>query len=202
VAKEALVMKKAWFGIVLCVLVALPVLAALKTGDKAPDFSARGSLAGKEFDFSLQDALKKGPVVVYFFPSAYTKGCDLEAHTFAEQKDKFDAAGATIIGVSADSIKRLDMFSADPEYCAGKFPVASDAGQKIAASYNLTTATPKAGMADVRGDTVDHELIERTTFVIGKDHKIVATFSSKEDNLSPDAHVAKSLEIVQHLTAK
>ena len=92
----------------------LPLIAALKAGDKAPAFSAKASLAGKEFNFSLEDALKKGPTVVYFYPSAYTKGCDLEAHTFAEQKDKFDAAGATIIGVSADSIARLDAFSADP----------------------------------------------------------------------------------------
>ncbi len=136
-------MKKLFLGVAVFALISLPVLAALKVGDMAPDFSARGSLAGKEFDFSLQAALKKGPVVVYFFPSAYTKGCDLEAHTFAQEKDKFDAAGATIIGVSGDSIKRLDMFSADPEYCAGKFPVASDADQKIAASYNLATATPE-----------------------------------------------------------
>ena len=131
-------------GFILSALVGLPVLAALKVGDKAPDFSARASLAGKEFNFSLQDALKKGPVVVYFYPSAYTKGCDLEAHTFAQEKDKFDAAGATIIGVSADSIARLDVFSADPDYCAGKFPVASDADRKIANSYNLTASSRKA----------------------------------------------------------
>jgi peroxiredoxin len=189
-------------GIAVSLLISLPVLAALKVGDKAPDFSARGSLAGKEFDFSLQEALKKGPVVVYFFPSAYTKGCDLEAHTFSQEKDKFDTAGASIIGVSADSIKRLDMFSADPEYCAGKFPVASDATGQIATSYNLNAATPKAEMKDVRGDTVDHNLIERVTYVIGKDHKIAATFSSKDDNLSPDQHVTKSLEIVQKLSSK
>ena len=195
-------MKKLFLGLALSVLISLPVLAALKVGDTAPDFSARGSLAGKEFDFSLQNALKKGPVVVYFFPSAYTKGCDLEAHTFAQEKDKFDAAGATIIGVSADSLKRLDDFSADPEYCAGKFPVASDAGQKIAASYNLTTTALKPGATDVRGVTIDHDFIERATFVIGKDHKIIATFSSKDDNLSPDQHVAKSLAIVQQLASK
>src|SRR6266852_5156304 len=141
-------MKKLCLGVVLTVLISLPVLAALKVGDMAPDFSARASLAGKEFDFSLQNALKKGPVVVYFYPSAYTKGCDLEAHTFAQEKDKFDAAGATIIGVSADSIARLDVFSADPEYCAGKFPVASDADRKIANSYNLTANSPKAGTKD------------------------------------------------------
>ena len=195
-------MKIVLLGLVVSVLFSLPVLAALKVGDKAPDFSARGSLAGKEFDFSLEAALKKGPVVVYFYPSAYTKGCDLEAHTFAQMKDKFDAAGATIIGVSADSIARLDQFSADPDYCAGKFPVASDADGKIAVSYNLTKTAVKAGQADVRGVTIDHDFIERTTFVIGQDHKIIATLSSKDDGISPDAHVAKSLEIVQKLSAK
>ena len=192
-------MKKLLFAVVLSALAVLPVLAALKVGDEAPDFSARASLAGKEFTFSLPDALKKGPVVVYFYPSAYTKGCDLEAHTFAEQKDKFDAAGATIIGVSGDSIVRLDQFSADPDYCAGKFPVASDADKKIATSYNLATNPAKAGMTDVKGDAIDHDFIERVTFVIGKDHKIIAAFSSKDDGISPDQHVAKSLEIVQHL---
>src|SRR6202166_473400 len=125
-------MKKSLLGFALSMLISLPVLAALKVGDKAPDFSARGSMGGKEFDFSLEEALKKGPVVVYFYPSAFTKGCDLEAHTFAEDKDKFDSAGATIIGVSADSIARLDAFSAHPNYCAGKFPVASDVDHKIA----------------------------------------------------------------------
>jgi len=195
-------MKKMLLGVAISLLISLPVLAALKVGDKAPDFSAKGSLAGKEFDFSLADALKKGPVVVYFFPSAYTKGCDLEAHTFSMEKDKFDAAGASIIGVSADSIKRLDMFSADPEFCAGKFPVASDATGQIATSYNLNANTPKADMKDVRGDAVDHNLIERVTFVIGKDHKVVATLSSKDDGLTPDQHVAKSLEIVQKLGSK
>src|SRR6516165_1965478 len=114
-------MKRSAISLALSSLLCLPVFAALKNGDKAPDFSARASLAGKEFSFSLADALKKGPAVVYFYPSAYTKGCDLEAHTFAENKEKFDAAGATIIGVSADSIERLNAFSADPDYCAGKF---------------------------------------------------------------------------------
>jgi len=195
-------MKKVALGLALSVLVSLPVLAALKVGDKAPNFSARASIAGKEFDFSLEDALKKGPVVVYFYPSAFTKGCDLEAHTFAEMKDKFDAAGATIIGVSNDSIARLDQFSADPLYCAGKFPVASDANHDIATSYNLNATAVKPGQTDVRGVVIDHDFIERTTFVIGKDHKIIATLSSKDDGLSPDAHVQKSLEIVQQLGSK
>ena len=194
-------MKKLLLSLAVAVL-ALPALAALKIGDKAPDFSARGSLAGKEFSFSLADALKKGPVVLYFYPSAYTKGCDLEAHTFAEHKDQFDAAGATIIGVSGDSIERLNQFSADPDYCAGKFPVTSDSDGKIAAAYNLTAATPKTGMTDVRGVVIDHNMIERQTFVIGKDHKIIAAFSSKDDNLQPDQHVTKSLEIVQKLGSK
>jgi len=195
-------MKRLFLVVAISVLISLPVLAALKVGDKAPDFTLRASLAGKEFTFSLQDALKKGPVVVYFYPSAYTKGCDLEAHTFAQMKDKFDAAGATIIGVSADSIQRLDQFSADPEYCAGKFPVASDANREIAVSYNLATTAVKPGQTDVRGTAIDHDFIERETFVIGKDHKIIATLSSKEDNLSPDGHVEKSLAIVQQLASK
>jgi len=195
-------MKSVFVGVVLSVLVGLPILAALKVADKAPDFSARASLAGKEFNFSLADALKKGPVVVYFYPSAYTKGCDLEAHTFAQEKEKFDAAGATIIGVSADSIARLNVFSADPDYCAGKFPVASDADRKIAASYNLTVNSVKAGAKDVRGVDIDHDFIERVTFVIGKDHKIISTLSSTEDKLSPDQHVEKALSIVQKLAAK
>jgi peroxiredoxin Q/BCP len=195
-------MKKLFLGLILSALLGLHVLAALKVADKAPDFSTQASLAGKEFNFSLQDALKKGPAVVYFYPSAYTKGCDLEAHTFAQEKEKFDAAGATIIGVSADSIARLDAFSADPDYCAGKFPVASDPDRKIATSYNLTAGSPKAGMKDVRGADIDHDFIERVTFVIGKDHKIIATFSSAEDKISPDQHVEKALEIVQKLASK
>ncbi len=179
-----------------------PGLAALQTGDEAPNFSARASLAGKEFSFSLEDALKRGPVVVYFYPSAFTRGCDLEAHTFAEKKDQFDAAGATIIGVSGDSIARLNAFSADPDYCAGKFPVASDADGKIAKAYKLTVNSAKPGMKDVRGTDIDHDFIERVTFVIAKDHKIIATLSSSADKLSPDQHVDKSLDIVQKLGPK
>jgi thioredoxin-dependent peroxiredoxin len=200
--KESIAMKERFLALTFSALLGLPLLAALKVADKAPDFSARASLAGKEFNFSLQDALKKGPVVVYFYPSAFTKGCDLEAHTFAQEKDKFEAAGATIIGVSADSIARLDLFSADPNYCAGKFPVASDTDRKIANSYNLTTNSVKAGMKDVRGVEIDHDFIERVTFVIGKDHRIVATLSSADDKLSPNQHVERALDIVQKLAAK
>src|SRR5712672_2036700 len=138
-------MKTLCLGLVLSGLLSLPALAALKPADPAPDFSAKASLAGKEFGFSLENALQKGPVVVYFYPSAYTQGCDIEAHAFAQEKEKFDSASTTIIGVSADSITRLNQFSADPEYCAGKFPVASDANREIAASYNLATTAVKPG---------------------------------------------------------
>jgi len=171
----------------------------LAKGDAAPVFNAQASLAGSEFDFSLKNALAKGPVVVYFYPSAYTGGCDLEAHTFAEEKDKFTAAGATIIGVSADDIQRLNSFSSDPNYCAGKFPVASDPGGKIAETYGLTFAPPRAGIKDVRGVEVTHGFIPRTTFVIDKQGKIVAVFSSSTDHISPAEHVEKSLEIVKGL---
>jgi thioredoxin-dependent peroxiredoxin len=180
---------------------ATPVLAALGPGTAAPDFTAQASLAGKDFTFSLKEALKKGPVVVYFYPSAYTGGCDIEAHTFATKKADFDAAGATIIGVSEDSLTRLNAFSSDPNYCAGKFPVASDAHGSIATSYNLKTEAAQPGAKDVRGVEIDHGFIERTTFVIGRDGKIIATLSSEADHLHPQDHVAKSLAIVQQLKA-
>lgn len=195
-------MKNVILTLAVAALVGLPLAAALKVSDPAPDFSARASLAGKEFKFSLADALKKGPAVVYFYPSAYTQGCDLEAHTFATEKDKFDAAGATIIGVSGDSIERLNQFSADPDYCAGKFPVASDADGAISKSYNLSVNAGRAGMKDVRGVAIDHAFTERVTFVIGKDHKVIATLSSATDGLKPDEHVHKALEIVQGLKGK
>src|SRR5690606_33253188 len=117
----------------------------------------------------------------------------LEAHTFADMKDKFTAAGATIIGVSADDIQRLKQFSSDPDFCAGKFAVASDPGGKIAATYGLPLMPPQAGVKDVKGQQVTHGFIPRTTFVIDKGDKIVAVFSSKTDNISPDEHVKKSL---------
>jgi peroxiredoxin len=172
---------------------------ALSKGSAAPVFTAPASMAGHDFDFSLKKALAKGPVVVYFYPAAYTGGCDLEAHTFAEFKDKFKAAGATIIGVSADDIQRLKSFSSDPDYCAGKFAVASDPGGKIAATYGLKLVPPRPGVKDVRGKEVTHGFIPRTTFVIDKNGKIVAVFSSKTDHISPDEHVKKALAIVKGL---
>ena len=195
-------MKTVILGLAMATCLTLPAFAALKVGDTAPDFTATASLGGKDSTFNLYTALKKGPAVVYFYPSAYTGGCDLEAHTFAQEKDKFDAAGATIIGVSADSIERLDAFSADPDYCAGRFPVASDVDRKIATSYDLTAASPKPGMKDVRGAEIGHDFIERVTFVIGKDHKVIATLSTAADKLSPDQHVEKALEIVQKISSK
>lgn len=171
----------------------------LATGAKAPMFTAPASQAGNEFEFSLKKALAKGPVVLYFYPAAYTGGCDLEAHTFADMKDKFTAAGATIIGVSADDIQRLKQFSSDPDFCAGKFAVASDPGGKIAATYGLPLMPPQPGVKDVKGQQVTHGFIPRTTFVIDKGDKIVAVFSSKTDNISPDEHVKKSLAIVEKL---
>ena len=173
--------------------------SVLSKGDNAPMFSSKASLAGKEFEFSLKKALSKGPVIVYFYPAAYTGGCDLEAHTFAEMKDKFTAAGATIIGVSADDIARLNSFSASPEYCAGKFPVASDPDGKIAAKYGLAVTPPKPGVKDVTGRDVTHGFIPRTTFVINKNDQIVAVFSSATDHIAPDEHVKKSLEMVASL---
>jgi len=171
----------------------------LGKGDVAPVFTAQASLAGSEFNFSLKKSLAKGPVVVYFYPSAYTGGCDAEAHAFAAMKDKFTAAGATIIGISGDDIQRLNTFSADPNYCAGKFAVASDAEGKIAATYGLVINSPKIGMKDLRGVTLNHGFIPRTTYVIGKDGKIIAVFSSETDHISPTDHVEKSLAIVKAL---
>ena len=195
-------MKKLLLGLALTTVFAAPAFAALKVGDMAPDFSAVASLGGKDFTFKLNEALKKGPAVVYFYPSAYTGGCDLEAHTFAENHEKFEAVGASIIGVSADNLERLNQFAADPNFCAGKFPIASDESLAIAKSYNLKTSPAQAGQKDVRGVEIGHGFIERITFVVGKDHKIVAVMSSAEDKISPDQHVEKSLAIVQKLASK
>src|SRR5262249_24099540 len=152
-------------ALVLSVALTLPALAALKEGDKAPEFTAQASLAGKEFKFDLKDALKKGPVVVYFYPAAFTGGCNIQPHPFSENSDKFAAAGASIIGVSLDKIATLNQFSADPQYCAGKIPVASDPDGKIAKSYDLQIKEGKPGAKNTRGDEIGHGFAERTTFV-------------------------------------
>jgi peroxiredoxin len=179
-------------------VIALPSHAALGAGDTAPVFKAQASLAGKSFPFSLQNLLAKGPVVVYFFPSAFTSGCNIQAHEFAVNYDKFAAADAAIIGISLDSIERLNIFSADPKYCAGKIPVASDAEGKIAKSYGLKVQESKGGIRDTRGIDIDHGFAERTTFILTPDGKIAAVVGG----LAPEANVEKALKVVQQLAAE
>jgi peroxiredoxin len=196
-------MKRQALGFLSLVLGVTSSYAALKQGDTAPDFKTQASLAGKEFTYSLQDALKKGPVVVYFYPAAFTGGCNLQAHTFAENHDKFAAAGASVIGVSLDSIARLNDFSADPKYCAGKLPVASDAKGEIAKSYDIKITDsykgqPIASMKDSRGIEIGHATAERTTFVVTPDHKIVETIGG----LGGDANAEKALQVVRDLAAR
>lgn len=190
-------MKRFLFLLLIANALALPAVAALKAGDGAPDFKAPASRAGKEFTFSLKDAFKKGPVVVYFYPSAYTGGCNIQAHTFAVNNDKFIAAGASIIGVSLDSIARLNDFSADSDYCAGKIAVASDADGKIAKAFDLTVKDANAGKKDTRGVEIDHGFAERTTYIVTPDGKVAATLG----DLSPSVNVDKALEAVQKLAA-
>jgi thioredoxin-dependent peroxiredoxin len=191
-------MKMIFAGLVLSGALVYPSVAALKEGAKAPEFTAPASLAGKEFSFALKDALKKGPVVVYFYPAAFTGGCNTQAHAFSENSDKFAAAGARIIGVSLDKIATLNQFSADPQYCAGKIPVASDEDGKIAKSYDLQVREAKPGAKNTRGDEIGHGFAERTTFVVTPDGKVAATIG----NLSPAENVAKALEAVQQLKGK
>lgn len=173
----------------------LPASAALKDGQSAPAFTTQASQAGKAFAYSLRDALKKGPVVVYFYPSAFTGGCNIQAHNFAENVDKFHAAGATIVGVSLDSISRLNAFSADPAFCAGKFPVAADADGSIAKSFELQVRQIASGKKDTRGIEIDHDATERTTSIVTPDGKIAATVGG----VDPAANVDKALEAVQRL---
>jgi peroxiredoxin len=196
-------MTKKAVTLLFCALLAAPSFGALQQGETAPDFKTQASLAGKQFTFSLHDALKKGPVVVYFYPAAFTGGCNLQAHTFAENHDKFAAAGATVVGVSLDNIARLNEFSADPQYCAGKLPVASDEDGAIAKSYgvNITDAykgEPIAKMKNTRGDEIGHSIAERTTFVVAPDGKVVATIGG----LGGDANAEQALVVVQQLAAK
>jgi thioredoxin-dependent peroxiredoxin len=190
-------MKSPILAVLFALAVALPAFAALKQGDTAPDFSAQASLAGKTFGYSLADARRKGPVVVYFYPSAFTGGCNIQAHEFAVNMDKFQAAGASVIGVSLDSITRLNDFSADPKYCAGKVPVASDADGKIAGSYHLKIAPEEQGAKDSRDIEIGHGFAERTTFIVSQDGKITDTIGG----VAPAKNVESSLAAVQRLTA-
>ena len=177
--------------------VATTALAALKAGDAAPPFTAPASLAGQPFTYSLKESLAKGPVVVYFYPSAYTSGCNVQAHEFSTKTEQFAAAGASVVGVSLDSIERLNAFSADHTYCAGKLAVASDAEGRIARSFGLRVTDAQPGAIDTRGKEIDHGFAERTTFVVRKDGTIAAIVGG----VSPSENVARALEQVKMLAA-
>ena len=192
-------MKKLLIAGLASIAIALPVAAALQKGDTAPMFTARASLAGKEFNYSLSDALKQGPVVVYFYPSAYTQGCNIQARGFAENMEAFTAAKATVIGVSLDSIQRLNDFSADPEYCAGKLAVASDSDGAIAKSFQVDVREGRAGMQDTRGVAIDHGFAERLTFVVTPDGKVAETIGGQ--GVTPDQNVEQALQAVKKLAA-
>lgn len=164
------------------VLAATPARAALIAGAKAPDFTAEASLGGKEFTFSLAEALHSGPVVLYFYPAAFTPGCTQEAHDFAEATDQFKALGATVIGVSHDSVETLDRFSVSE--CRSKFAVAADPDQHIMKAYDAVLAKKP-------------ELADRTSYVIAPDGTILATYT----DLKPDRHVEITMEAVKNWRA-
>jgi thioredoxin-dependent peroxiredoxin len=171
--------KNAWIAAaILTALAGVPAMGALTVGAMAPDFSAQASLGGKEFGFSLADALKKGPVVLYFYPAAFTKGCTIEAHDFAEAMPQFAALGATVIGVSHDTIDTLDKFSVSE--CRSKFPVAADPDQKVIKAYDAVLA-------------IKPEYANRTSYVIAPDHSILMAYT----NLDPDQHVTLALTAVK-----
>ncbi|TGD72832.1 peroxiredoxin [Mangrovimicrobium sediminis] len=169
--------------------------AALDTGASAPLFTAPAALDGKAFEYSLAAALEQGAVVVYFYPSAYTGGCNVQAHEFSTSMAEFEAAGASVIGVSLDSIERLEDFSADPDYCAGKLAVASDADGAIARSYDLQVREGMDGFKDSRGVEIDHGFAERVTFIVTPDGKVARTIGG----VSPADNVRQSLEAVREL---
>jgi peroxiredoxin len=163
-------------------MVALPAFASLSIGVKAPVFTAQASLGGKEFTFSLADALKKGPVVLYFYPAAFTPGCTQEAHDFAEATDQFAALGATVIGVSHDTLETLNRFSESE--CRSKFAVAADPDQSIMKAYDAVLAKKP-------------ELADRTSYVIAPDGTILASYT----NLQPDRHVEITMTAVKSWVA-
>jgi peroxiredoxin Q/BCP len=166
----------------LAALIAMPAYAALDIGTRAPDFTTQASLGGKVFTYSLADALKNGPVVLYFYPAAFTKGCTIEAHDFAEAIDKYKALGATVIGVSHDNIDKLNKFSVSE--CRSKFPVASDADQRIMKSYDAILAAKP-------------QYANRTSYVIVPDGKIIYTYT----DLHPDKHVENTLAALREWAA-
>ena len=168
--------KLARLAAVLTLIASVPAIASLPVGASAPDFTTQATLAGKPFTFHLADALRKGPVVLYFYPAAFTSGCSIEAHEFAEATADFAAMGATVIGVSADPIDKLNRFSVSE--CRNKFAVASADGKLISA-YKVRI--PLLGKSN------------RTSFVITPDSRIVFEYSA----LSPVGHVAKTLSAVR-----
>jgi peroxiredoxin len=154
--------------------------AALDIGATAPTFSAPAALDGKPYTYSLPEQLAKGPVVLYFFPAAFTKGCSIEAHDFAQAIDQFAALHATVIGVSTDNMEVLSRFSS--ETCQGKFPVASDASKSISKSYDALMPTRP-----------DHA--NRISYAIAPNGRIAAVYQS----MDPDQHVAKMLAAVKEI---
>jgi len=164
---------------------ATQALAALKPGDAAPDFSVPAAIGGKEFQFSLSDSLKKGPVVVYFYPKSFTRGCTIEAHEFAENYDNFTAAGAALIGLSSDTIEVQKDFST--KECRDKFPVGADPGLSVIKAYDAKREKPSAS-----GET----LADRISYVIA-DGKIV--FALTDSN--PVKHVENALAFVREWQA-
>ena len=164
--------------------IAVPALAELHPGDTAPTFDTQASLGGKIFDFNIADELKRGPVVLYFYPAAFTSGCTLEAHDFAEHIGDYKKLGATVIGVSGDDIEKLNKFSVSE--CRSKFAVASDGNHKISKAYRAVLGFGPMTYSD------------RTSYVIGKDGKIAYAYRS----LDPNKHVANTLEAVRKLGEK
>jgi len=162
---------------------AVPGSAELSQGAKAPLFTAKGAQAGKAMTFDLAAALKKGPVVLYFFPAAFTPGCNIEAEQFAAAIPKFKAAGATVIGVTAGNVDQLEDFSA--KKCAGQFPVAA-ASPQIKADYDVDLKKP---------DGTSTGWTNRTTYVIDRKGKIVMAYSA----MQPNDHITKSLAAVEAL---
>jgi peroxiredoxin len=175
-------MKKFAAVVLLLALGAMPAEAALKVGEKAPDFSARASIGGHEYDFSLANSLKNGPVVLYFYPAAFTKGCTIEAHDFAEATDQFKALGATVIGVSHDNIETLNKFSVSE--CRSKFAVAADPDQKVMKAYDAVLK-------------MKPEYADRTSYVIAPDGTILMEYT----NLDPSEHVSRTMAAVKNWRA-
>ncbi len=151
-----------------------PAFAALSTGSKAPGFTLQATQGGNVFTFNLADALKKGPVVLYFYPAAFTKGCTIEAHEFADASDQYKALGATVIGVSHDQLDTLQKFSVSE--CRSKFPVAADTDQTVMKEYDAVLSQHP-------------QYANRTSYVIAPDGTIVYTYTS----LDPSQHVENTL---------